>query len=940
MARHYQEGSTSLYNCQAFVYVYIYFIVFFQYYVFMIINILKRNVQSEPEPPYFGIVDSLIKQVSNLQDRIEGIESMSDVSLSSHIVQLPDLESSPNMYKKQPNAKRYYSHDDLYQTVSSQTTPQKSTDKLRLSSLPNTPIAARFTPKKNTVKFSPPHQALPIPSAKKPISGDTEVLQEIDTFISNVQAIKRNHAVRNLENTFSQMEASNTKMTTENGRKSSNQDEELQETIRQLDRHSEKIAVEKRPKADGLVQEPIGEVNAWQCGDNINSVPEYGAGFRNQLYSQKEAKHPYSKFTLTQPESTTTDLTSTNTSLEKSLDSSSDSTQLTAYHKLTRKEGLGQFATQLQTEHKEPSIPNFKKYPPPFDASYNDVYKIDQERNELLHSPLHDNALSILNMHKQLLENSKVASKDERVPKKRGINTLSNNMGLLSLADIWDSNRVSQSPSKLTQKIQEERLRRQHCEQLIQELQYTNLVFQQKLAVAVKVDETKNNTIQQFRDALNSLSSKLEKLNEEKASWDRDVARLKNDHSMAMESASQKAAYYEKDATRSRNVLHANQEKISALEERCSQLQHQLKQIEEKFGEVQENYQRESTRNQQLADIISQKEIELKENKSVLSIARDEVSHSRKAVEVCQAEFTALKNECSKLKTELSEDKSTILNLTEQKRKILNDIQTYKTNEKNLKDALEESKLKLDNTKVELRNFYQGQLEIIVENKRKEMQSQLDQQRQNGLEEISRKELSMAKTAANHIKEISDKCALEIKLLEQKHQEEMKLYQAQLTQKDKTIESLQAKVAQLPEKRAQIAKQLQKAMENQWNEALKMISGGSTPLSNDQQGFAGTNPLFHAVADSGQLHKQLESASDYDETPVSSRGAKQSESEIQKYINMLLNRPPGNPVTEPQDTKTTQSQMRSTGSQGELEGQSKDESRQFRDRKTGKPPWK
>ncbi|XP_019763262.2 girdin isoform X4 [Dendroctonus ponderosae] len=886
MARHYQEGSTSLYNCQAFVYVYIYFIVFFQYYVFMIINILKRNVQSEPEPPYFGIVDSLIKQVSNLQDRIEGIESMSDVSLSSHIVQLPDLESSPNMYKKQPNAKRYYSHDDLYQTVSSQTTPQKSTDKLRLSSLPNTPIAARFTPKKNTVKFSPPHQALPIPSAKKPISGDTEVLQEIDTFISNVQAIKRNHAVRNLENTFSQMEASNTKMTTENGRKSSNQDEELQETIRQLDRHSEKIAVEKRPKADGLVQEPIGEVNAWQCGDNINSVPEYGAGFRNQLYSQKEAKHPYSKFTLTQPESTTTDLTSTNTSLEKSLDSSSDSTQLTAYHKLTRKEGLGQFATQLQTEHKEPSIPNFKKYPPPFDASYNDVYKIDQERNELLHSPLHDNALSILNMHKQLLENSKVASKDERVPKKRGINTLSNNMGLLSLADIWDSNRVSQSPSKLTQKIQEERLRRQHCEQLIQELQYTNLVFQQKLAVAVKVDETKNNTIQQFRDALNSLSSKLEKLNEEKASWDRDVARLKNDHSMAMESASQKAAYYEKDATRSRNVLHANQEKISALEERCSQLQHQLKQIEEKFGEVQENYQRESTRNQQLADIISQKEIELKENKSVLSIARDEVSHSRKAVEVCQAEFTALKNECSKLKTELSEDKSTILNLTEQKRKILNDIQTYKTNEKNLKDALEESKLKLDNTKVELRNFYQGQLEIIVENKRKEMQSQLDQQRQNGLEEISRKELSMAKTAANHIKEISDKCALEIKLLEQKHQEEMKLYQAQLTQKDKTIESLQAKVAQLPEKRAQIAKQLQKAMENQWNEALKMISGGSTPLSNDQQGFAGTNPLFHAVADSGQLHKQLESASDYDETPVSSRGAKQSESEIQKYINM------------------------------------------------------
>lgn len=72
-------------------------------------------------------------------------------------------------------------------------------------------------------------------------------------------------------------------------------------------------------------------------------------GFRNQLYGPK--------FNY-QHESTTTDFTSTNTSLEKSLDSSSDSTQLTAYHKLTRKEGP--FATQLHTEHKEPTIPIFK----------------------------------------------------------------------------------------------------------------------------------------------------------------------------------------------------------------------------------------------------------------------------------------------------------------------------------------------------------------------------------------------------------------------------------------------------------------------------------------------------------------------------------------------------------------------------------------------------
>lgn len=124
--------------------------------------------------------------------------------------------------------------------------------------------------------------SVPIPSAKTPVSGNTEVLQEIDTFISNVQAIKRNHAVRNLENTFSQMEAPTNNKAMEMGRKSTNQDEDLQETIRQLDRQSEKIAVDKRPKGDGLVQEPIGKVNSWQCGDNVNSVPEYGAGGCNK----------------------------------------------------------------------------------------------------------------------------------------------------------------------------------------------------------------------------------------------------------------------------------------------------------------------------------------------------------------------------------------------------------------------------------------------------------------------------------------------------------------------------------------------------------------------------------------------------------------------------------------------------------------------------------
>ena len=65
----------------------------------------------------------------------------------------------------------------------------------------------------------------------------------------------------------------------------------------------------------------------------------------------------------------------------------------------------------------------------------------------------------------------------------------------------------------------------------------------------------------------------------------------------------------------------------------------------------------------------------------MLNSAREEVAQSRKAVEVCQTEFTCLKNECAKLQTDFKEEKNVVMNLSEQKKKLLNELQTYKSNE-------------------------------------------------------------------------------------------------------------------------------------------------------------------------------------------------------------------------------------------------------------------
>lgn len=79
----------------------------------------------------------------------------------------------------------------------------------------------------------------------------------------------------------------------------------------------------------------------------------------------------------------------------------------------------------------------------------------------------------------------------------------------------------------------------QHCENLIQELQTRNLEMQQKLSVAVKVDDAKNKTIQQFQDTMEKLIVRLEKLNKEKVDYEFEINKLQNRHIDEKEEADQ-----------------------------------------------------------------------------------------------------------------------------------------------------------------------------------------------------------------------------------------------------------------------------------------------------------------------------------------------------------------------------------------------------------------
>lgn len=85
--------------------------------------------------------------------------------------------------------------------------------------------------------------------------------------------------------------------------------------------------------------------------------------------------------------------------------------------------------------------------------------------------------------------------------------------------------------------------------------------------------------------------------------------------------------------------------------------------------------------------------------------------------------------------------------------------------------------------------------------------------------------------------------ALEVQLLEEKHKEEVRLYQVQLSQNEQQIQNLQTKFQQQQERKALLAQQLHKVMEAQWLEALKIINNTKSPLPQNSKNFSTIDQL-------------------------------------------------------------------------------------------------
>lgn len=136
-------------------------------------------------------------------------------------------------------------------------------------------------------------------------------------------------------------------------------------------------------------------------------------------------------------------------------------------------------------------------------------------------------------------------------------------------------------------------------------------------------------------------------------------------------------------------------------------------------------------------------------------------------------------------------------------------------------------------------------------------------------------------------------------MLEEKHLEEIRLYSVKLGQANQRIDNLDSKLQEQSHRRDKIAQQLHKIMEVQWREAIKLIN--KTPSSPDfyneqlnqlkSKSYSNLEELLSGKESPVYEKKNPQELGQItDMTPVSSkpRSRQQIESELQKYVQMVI----------------------------------------------------
>ncbi|XP_012064249.1 PREDICTED: myosin-6 [Atta cephalotes] len=409
---------------------------------------------------------------------------------------------------------------------------------------------------------------------------------------------------------------------------------------------------------------------------------------------------------------------------------------------------------------------------------------------------------------------------------------------LLSLSDFWDSNPTRSQEETLRIKIEEEKFRREHCEHLIQELQKRLLEQQEKVAVAVRVDNEKNVLISQFHASWSKLKQQVEILKVEHKNSQTNLQNITEKHQSEMLELQTQVKRLEGELSKALDLAAGYKEKsdimikekVDLLKIHADELESYkslVQEAENRYEQMKIEFNKLLEKNQQNEEKLRTIQSELNKERLRGGEVRNEMGVIHKALDTCEAELTVLRQEKESLQLKLKEEINRNSILDQKNSLLLVSIDDAKKAEKLAKDETKSVAEQKEKIRAELQEVYQKQVDEVVKAKLQEFQMQLDNAESEFLEELKTRQQVIAECAARKIKDVIDKHRLEINLLEEKHKEEKRLCELQLAQALQRSSLLEKHLNSQRASKSQLAEQLHSVMQKQWQQALHIISGSN-----------------------------------------------------------------------------------------------------------------
>ncbi|XP_046740118.1 myosin-13-like isoform X2 [Diprion similis] len=409
---------------------------------------------------------------------------------------------------------------------------------------------------------------------------------------------------------------------------------------------------------------------------------------------------------------------------------------------------------------------------------------------------------------------------------------------LLTLSDFWESDPSKSQEDMLRIKLEEEKFRRDHCEHLIQELQKRLLEQQEKVAVAVRVDNEKNVVITRLQNAWTKLRLRWQVLEAESSDLHLTLKNVKNKHQVECTELQSQIKRYEGELSKALDLAGGykeksdtlTKEKVDLLKSHADELENYkslVQEVENRYSQLKIEYNKVVDHNQQLGTALKNTQQEVNKERLRGGEVREEMGVIHKALDACEAELIVLRQEKENLQLKLKEETNRNHILEQNKSTLLTAIDEAKMAEKTANAEAKSIAAQQERIRVELREVYQKQVDEVVKAKLQEFQSQLDAAESAFHSELESRQRAIAECAARKIKTVLDKHQLEINLLEEKHKEEKRLYEIQLAQAMQQVSMLNTKLNSQHASKTQLAEQLHSVMQRQWQQALQIISGGN-----------------------------------------------------------------------------------------------------------------